>query len=337
MDLSTEYLGLKLANPLVPSASPLSRDVDSARRLEDAGASAIVMYSLFEEEVERSEEVINAFLHHQDLGHAEAGSYAPELPEYASLADEYLGQIFALKQALDIPVIASLNGVTSGGWIEYGRMLEESGADALELNLYQVAATSEESGAQVEQRYIEILNQLIQQVSLPITVKLSPYFSSLANFARQLKLAGASGLSLFNRFYQPDIDLEELNIIPTLKLSTPNELLLRTHWIALLHGRVKMSLAATGGIHSAEDVLKVMMAGADIAHLCSALLKKGPDHLEQILKDLGTWLETHEYESIEQLKGSMSHQHAPDPSAFERANYLQVLQHNRKKLLGEWD
>jgi len=337
MDLSTEYLGLKLANPLVPSASPLSRDVDTAHRLEDAGASAIVMYSLFEEEVERSEEVINAFLHHHDLGHAEAGSYAPELPEYASLADEYLGQIFALKQALDIPVIASLNGVTSGGWIEYGRMLEESGADALELNLYQVAANSEESGAQVEQRYIEILNQLSQQVSLPITVKLSPYFSSLANFARQLKLAGASGLSLFNRFYQPDIDLEKLNIIPTLNLSTPNELLLRTHWIALLHGRVKISLAATGGIHSAEDVLKVMMAGADIAHLCSVLLKQGPDHLGKILKDLQTWLEVHEYESIEQLKGSMSHQHAPDPSAFERANYLQVLQHNRNKLQGSWD
>jgi len=333
MDLSTEYLGLKLTNPLVPSASPLSRNVDTARQLEDAGAAAIVMYSLFEEDVVKSEEVINAFLHHHDLGHAEASCYAPELPEYASLADEYLGQIFALKQALDIPVIASLNGVTSGGWIEYGRMLEESGADALELNLYQVAASAEDSCSRMERHYVDVLTELSQQVSLPITVKLSPYFSSLAHFARQLKLAGASGLSLFNRFYQPDINLEKLDIVPTLTLSTSSELLLRTHWLALLHGRVKLSLAATGGVHTAEDVLKVLMAGADIAHLCSALIKHGSDYLAKILKDLQAWLETHEYESIEQLKGSMSQQHAPDPTAFERANYLQVLQHNHRKLL----
>jgi len=324
-DLSTEYLGLKLSNPLVPSASPLSGNLDDARRLEDAGASALVMYSLFEEEVRAEEEQAARFLHHQDIGHAEADSFLPLPAHYTSRLDDYLHQLQALKAALDIPVIASLNGVSTNGWVDHGRELQEAGADALELNVYYVAADPKESGEAVEQRYVEILRELRRQVSIPVTMKLSEQFSAIPHLVKQLEAAGADGVALFNRFYQPDIDLETLQVTPALELSTPAEALLRIRWVAMLSGRVKLSLAVTGGIHGAPEVLKAMLAGADVTHLCSALLQHGPEHITVILRDLQHWLEENEYESLAQLKGSLSQQHAPDPAAYERANYLSVL------------
>ncbi|MEJ2644786.1 MAG: dihydroorotate dehydrogenase-like protein [Gammaproteobacteria bacterium] len=325
MDLGTEYLGLKLANPLVPSASPLSRDLDSARRLEDAGASALVMYSLFEEELLQEQHQIERFLHHQDIGHAEADSFLPLPDRYQSGLDAYLGQLTALKNALDIPVIASLNGVSTDGWVEQGRELAGAGADALELNVYYVAADPDETGAAVEDRYVDLLRQLRSAVDIPITVKLSSQFSAVGHLVKRLHGAGANGVALFNRFYQPDIDLETLQVVPRLQLSNSHEVLLRMRWIAILHGRVGVSLAATGGVHTDEDAIKLLLAGADVVHLCSALLTHGAARLTTILDGITQWLELHEYDSVRQMKGSISHRHAPDPAAFERANYLQVL------------
>lgn len=325
IDLSTRYLGLELANPLVPSASPLSRSLDTARRLEDAGAAAIVMYSLFEEELQHEEEAILRFLHEQELGHAEASSFQPVPSSYQLASERYLEQLAALKAALDIPVIASLNGVTLSGWIEHGRLLEQAGADALELNVYYIAANAEESSAGVEQRYIDLLRELRAQVRIPITLKLGPQFSSLLNFVKRLENAGADGVALFNRFYQPDINLDSLQLAPTLSLSTPSEALLRVRWIAMLYGRVGLSLAATGGVHGAAEALKLLLAGADVVHLCSTLLAHGPERLGLILADMREWLQRREYASVAQLKGSLSEQHAPDAAAYERANYLQVL------------
>ena len=323
-DLSTEYLGLRLANPLVPSASPLSRELDTATRLRDAGASALVMYSLFEEKIEQEEQQLARFLHQQGIGHGEADSFHPVPVDYHSYLDGYLEQLRRLK-ALDIPIIASLNGTTLGGWVEYGKLLEQAGADALELNVYYIAANLAESSHDVEQRYIDILRQLRQQVSLPVTMKLSSQFSSPLHFIQRLEEAGASGVALFNRFYLPDIDLETLKITPTLNLSSSHEALLRVRWTALLHGRVNLSLAVTGGFHTAEDMLKALLAGADVTHLCSALLEQGPQHLARVLKDMQHWLDEHEYESVRQLKGSLSQQHAIDPAAYERVNYISVL------------
>lgn len=323
-DLSTEYLGLRLANPLVPSASPLSRDLDTAKRLRDAGAPALVMYSLFEEKIEQEEQQLARFLHQQAIGHAEADSFHPVPADYHSYLDGYLEQLRRLKE-LDIPIIASLNGTTLGGWVEYGKLLEQAGADALELNVYYIAANLAESSAEVEQRYLDILQQLHQQVSIPITMKLSSQFSSPLHFARRLEQVGAAGVALFNRFYLPDIDLETLKVTPTLSLSRSQEALLRVRWTALLHGRVNLSLAVTGGFHTAGDVLKALLAGADVTHLCSALLENGPQHLARVLDDLRHWLDEHEYESVRQLKGSLSQQHAIDPAAYERVNYLSVL------------
>ncbi|MCW9057587.1 MAG: dihydroorotate dehydrogenase-like protein [Gammaproteobacteria bacterium] len=323
-DLSTEYLGLRLANPLVPSASPLSRDLDTATRLRDAGAPALVMYSLFEEKIEQEEQQLARFLHQQGIGHGEADSFHPVPADYHSYLDSYLEQLHRLK-TLDIPIIASLNGTTLGGWVEYGKLLEEAGADALELNVYYIAANLAESSHDVEQRYIELLRQLRQQVSLPITMKLSSQFSSPLNFIQRLEEAGASGVALFNRFYLPDIDLDTLKITPTLNLSSSHESLLRVRWTALLHGRVNLSLAVTGGFHTAEDMLKALLAGADVTHLCSALLEQGPQHLARVLEDMQHWLDEHEYESVRQLKGSLSQQHAIDPAAYERVNYISVL------------
>lgn len=325
VDLSTEYLGLKLANPLVPSASPLSRDLATAMRLEDAGAAAIVMYSLFEEKITHEEQHMARFIHQQAIGHAEAQSFHPVHGNLTSYQDEYLEQVQRLKSALDIPVIASLNGTSLGGWIDYGTELQQAGADALELNVYHIAANPEESGSAVEQRYVELLKELKRHVSLPITMKLSPQFSAPIHFARQLEAAGADGLALFNRFYQPDIDLETLQVVPKLELSTSAEALLRIRWVALLHGKVKLSLAVTGGFHTAEDIVKALLAGADVTHLCSALLAHGPDHLEVVLNGLSQWLEQHEYQSVQQMKGSVSQRHAIDPSAYERVNYISVL------------
>jgi dihydroorotate dehydrogenase (fumarate) len=325
VDLTTEYLGLQLANPLVPSASPLSKDLDMAKQLEDAGASALVMYSLFEEKIDYEEEHMARFLHEQSIGHGEASSFHPVPDNYISHQDEYLEQLHNLKTHLDIPIIASLNGTSSSGWIHYGKELQQAGADALELNVYYVAADPAETSRDVEARYINLLKDLRQHVSLPITMKLSSQFSAILDIAQQLEAAGANGLALFNRFYQPDVDLESLKVIPRLELSSSMESLLRIRWVALLHGRVNLSLAVTGGFHTTEDILKALLAGADVTHLCSALLHHGPEHLTEILQDLKIWLEEHEYESVSQLKGSISQQHAIDPAAYERANYVNVL------------
>ena len=323
--LDTQYLGLELKNPLVPSASPLSKNIDSAKQLEDAGASALVMYSLFEEEIHQEEENMMRFIHQQSIGHAEADSFQPVPADYMSHLDKYLQQLSALKSALDIPVIASLNGVSQDGWVRHGKELAEAGADALELNVYYIAAQSSEPGSAVEARYIELLQELRKQVEIPITMKLSSQFSSIAHFVKGLEQAGANGVSLFNRFYQPDIDLETLKVKPHLELSSSAEALLRIRWVAILHGQVNLSLAVTGGMHSVEDVLKALLAGADITHLCSELLANGPARITEILKQLSAWMDVHEYESVSQLKGSISQQHAEDPAAYERANYLEVI------------
>ncbi len=324
-DLTTEYLGLKLANPLVPSASPLSKDLDMARQLEDAGASGLVMYSLFEEKIDYEEEHMARFLHDQAIGHGEATSFHPPPTEYISHQEEYLEQLHKLKTQLDIPIIASLNGTSSSGWIHYGKELQQAGADALELNVYYVAADPDETSRDVEARYINLLEDLRQHVSLPITMKLSSQFSSILDIAQQLETAGANGLALFNRFYQPDVDLDSLKVIPKLELSSSMESLLRIRWIALLHGRVNLSLAVTGGFHTTEDILKALLAGADVTHLCSALLHHGPELITELLSDLNAWLDEHEYDSVSQLKGSISQQHAIDPAAYERSNYVDVI------------
>lgn len=326
MNLETYYLRMKLKNPLVPSASPLSKDLDMAKQLEDAGASALVMYSLFEEEILAEENNLEQLLDFQDMGHGEADSYLPVHHEYRTNLEDYLEQLHDLKNALDIPVIASLNGISEGGWVEHARELEVAGADALELNIFYISADFRDSCMDVEERYVNILTNLKSQVNLPITVKLSPYFSAFGNLVRRLEKAGADGISLFNRFYQPDLDLSTLDVVPTLHLSHSSEVLLRMHWIALLHGRVKLSMAATGGIHGYQEVAKVLLSGANVAHLCSILLKQGPGVITEILQDLEHWMEEMEYESVEQLRGSLCQLHAPDPMAYERANYLKVLQ-----------
>jgi len=326
VDLTTEYLGLKLKNPLIPSSSPLTGDAATARRLEDAGAAAIVMPSLFEEEVRESEESVARFLHEQAIGFGEADSFLPVPEECSTPLDEYLELLANLKASLDIPVIASLNGVSNDGWIRYGKQLEEAGADALELNVYYVAANVEESAAEVESRYVQMLYELRQHISLPVSMKLSSQFSSLGHFVRSLEASGARGVSLFNRFYQPDIDLVSREVLPKLDLSSPYESLLRIHWLAILHGRVNLSLAATGGFHGASEILKAIMAGADVVYLCAVLLKQGPGHIASLVQDIGRWLEDNEYESLQQLRGSVSQQHAIDPAAYQRNNYVKLLE-----------
>jgi len=325
VDLTSEYLGLKLKNPLVPSASPLSGDLDSARRLEDAGAAALIMPSLFEEKIEYEHAHLERFFHQQAIGHAEAESFHPVPENYLSYQEEYLEQLQQLKSALAIPVIASLNGTTSDGWITYGKQLQDAGADALELNVYYLAANLEENSQSVEQRYVEVLHALKEHVTIPVTMKLSAHFSALVNMVKQLELAGASGVALFNRFYQPDINIETLQVEPKLELSTSAESLLRIRWTAILYGQTRCNIAVTGGLHTYEDVLKALFAGADVTHLCSALLQNGPEHLSQLLQQMREWLDRNEYNSVKQLKGSISQQHAIDPAAFERANYISVL------------
>lgn len=325
VDLTTDYLGLKLAHPLVPSASPLSKNLDSARRLEDVGAAAIVLPSLFEEKIEAEQQQMTRFFYEQAIGHGEADSFHPVPDHILTYQEQYLERLRQIKSALKIPVIASLNGTSLGGWIEYGLALQQAGADALELNIYHLAANAQEDSATVENRYLDILRELKSQVSIPLTLKLSPQFSSPVHFAQRLQEAGADGIAIFNRFYQPDIDLETLQVVPKLELSTAQEALLRVRWTALLYGRVKLSLAVTGGFHETPDVIKALLAGADVVHLCSALLEKGIERLSEMRSELVAWLQEHEYQSVRQLKGSVSQQHAIDPSLYERANYLQVL------------
>lgn len=325
IDLSTEYLGLKLANPLVPSSSPLTGELSSAKKLEDAGASALVMPSLFEEAIEYEQKQLERFVHSQALGHYEAQSYQPVPEDYGSELDNYLERIQQFKSSLAIPIIASLNGISASGWIETGKELQQAGADALELNVYYIAGDPATSGVDVEQRYLQLLTDLRQHITIPVTMKLSSQFSSVANMVLKLQQAGADGVSLFNRFYQPDINLETLEIQPHLELSSSIESLLRIRWIALIRGRVELSIAATGGFHREEDIVKALLVGADITHLCSVLLHNGPEYIAVLKQQLETWLEENEYESVKQMKGSISQSCAINPAALEHSNYMHVI------------
>ena len=326
MDLSTRYLGLDLKNPFVPSSSPLSKNVQTAKQLEDQGAAAIVMFSLFQEAIEDHSGGQGSHLHHaMGYGYDQGDSYLLGGGRLPTQRDEYLEQVRRLKEALDIPVVASLNGTAVGDWVSYASELEEAGADALELNVYYVAANITESASAVEERVITILRELKNYVSLPIGIKLSPYFSSLGNLVKRLELEGVSGIALFNRFYQPNIDLETLQMSSALELSTSGDALLAMRWIAILHGRVNLSLAATGGVHFAEDALKVLLCGADVAYLGSTLLANGAEQLGRILDGTVAWMTKHGYESIDQLKGALSQQNSTDPAAFERGYYINIL------------
>jgi dihydroorotate dehydrogenase (fumarate) len=325
MDLSTSYLGLTLRNPIVPSAGPLSHTLDSMKRLEDAGASAIVMYSLFEEQIAHETAELYHYLSTGTESFAEALSYFPDVQEYNLGPDAYVELLHRAKQSLEIPVIGSLNGITAGGWIDYAKKIEDAGADALEINIYYIPTDPLMTGADVEDRYFEVLHAVRRTIKIPIAMKLSPFFSSMAYTAQRMDLAGADGLVLFNRFYQPDIDLDTMEVTPNVILSTPQALRLPLRWIAILHGTVKASLAATGGIHSATDILKMLMAGADVTMMCSALLQHGPYYITQVLNDLERWMIEHEYVSVQQMKGSLSQKNVADPSAFERANYMKAL------------
>jgi dihydroorotate dehydrogenase (fumarate) len=325
IDLSTDYLGLRLKNPVVVSPSPLCQDLDNIRRMEDAGAGAIVLHSLFEEQIEIESRALESSLNSEASGYAESTSFFPELPNYNLGPDAYLEHIRKAKAAVRTPVIASLNGSTVGGWTRYAKFMEEAGADALELNIYYLPVDPALTGEDVERRYTELVARVKASIGIPVAVKLSPYFSSMVNVARKLEAAGADGLVVFNRFYQPDFDLRLLDIIPNLILSNSNELLLRLHWTAILYDHVKASLAITGGVHTAEDVLKAMMAGARVAMMTSALLKRGIGHIAHVVADLMNWMEEHEYESIRQMRGSMSHRSVSDPGAYERTNYMRVL------------
>ena len=325
VDLKTTYLGLELKNPLVASASPLSEKVETVQALEEAGISAVVMYSLFEEQIIRESQELDHFLNAGIESFAESITYLPEMGRYALGPEVYVEQVKALKAAVDIPVIGSLNGVSSGGWIDYAKKIEQAGADALELNLYYLPTDVELTSAQLETAYITLVQDIGSKVSLPIAVKLSPFFTALPNFAQRLANAGANGLVLFNRFYQPDFDLDELEVVPNLKLSTSEELRMPLRWIALLYGRVDADFALTSGVHKHTDVLKAMMAGAKVSMTTSTLLKKGPKKATKILNNLENWMEENEYESIQQMQGSMSQKAVADPAAFERANYMKVL------------
>jgi len=327
MDLSTTYMGLSLKNPLVPSASPLSREIGTIRQLEDSGAAAIVMYSLFEEQIKIEAEALDHFLSHGTESFAEALSYFPEPTDYRRGPDEYLKHIQQAKEAVDIPIIGSLNGVSLGGWIDYARKIEEAGADALELNVYFIPTDPKVSAQEVDDLYVEILREVKSHVRIPVAIKLGPYFSALAYMAQRLDQAGADALVLFNRFYQPDINLEKLEVVPNVLLSPPQAMRLPLRWIAILYGHIQADMAATSGIHTAEDVLKMLMVGANVTMMCSALLKNGPGHLKKVLADLATWMEEHEYESVQQMRGSLSQRACPEPAAFERANYMKALTH----------
>ncbi len=325
IDLSTNYLGLKLKSPLVASASPMCQEVGNIRRLEDAGASAVVLHSLFEEQIDVEGDQLERFIAQGSEISAEATSQFPDLLYKVMGPETYLKHIVKCKQAVKIPIIASLNGTTNSGWIRYAKDIQQAGADALELNIYYIPVDSDASGDQVEQKYVDLVQAIKKVVTIPVAVKLGPYFSSMANMARKLDAAGADGLVLFNRFYQPDYDLEALEVVPNLILSNSHELLLRLHWIAVIYGSVKADMALTGGVHSATDVVKSMMAGARIAMMTSALLKRGISYLDTITTELLVWMGEHEYDSIKQMQGSMSRNAVPQPGAFERANYMKVL------------
>ena len=326
MDLSTTYLGLKLENPIVPSASPLSRSLHRLREMEDAGASAVVLYSLFEEEINMESYTLDRYLSEGTESFAEALSYFPEAPAYRAInPSAYLWHIERARHALSIPVIASLNGVSPGGWVKYAKHIEAAGADALELNVYFLPTSLDASAAEVEQIYLDVLTEVKGAIDIPVAMKLSPYFSATASMCRRLTEAGADGLVLFNRFYQPDLDLENLEVVPNLVLSNSNELRLPLRWIAILYGRIQADLALTTGVHTANDALKGIAAGATVVQIASELLQNGIDRIADILEEMTLWLVENEYESLDQLRGSLSQINVGAPAAFERANYVRVV------------
>lgn len=327
MNLTTNYLGMQLKNPLVPSASTLSTDEGNVKKMEDSGASAVVLYSLFEEQISNEQQAMEQVLHHTGGSYAEALTYFPEPEEYHNLhAEEYLDYIRRLKESLDIPVIASLNGTSKGGWTAYAKKMEQAGADAIELNIYRVAADPSVSGESVERMYLDDVKAVRNSLNIPVSVKLGPHFSSFANLAVQLEGAGADGLVLFNRFYQPDIDLDRLEVEPSIELSSTFEKRLPLRWIALLRPHLKGSLAATTGIHGGKDVIKMLLVGADVAMMASVLLKEGVTAIPRIMYEMLVWMNENEYDSVQDLQGAMSAASIADPEAFERANYLRALQ-----------
>ena len=325
MNLATNYLGMALKNPIVVSSSPLSHNVDSIRRLEDAGAAAVVMYSLFEEQIAFDGLLLNNYLDNGSNGSAEAMSYFPEMSDYNVGPDEYMNLIRRAKEAVNIPIIGSLNGMTPGGWTNYAALMESAGADALELNAYYIPTNVEITGGEVEAVYLDILTSVREAVSLPVAMKLSPYLSSTANMAKRLVKRGANGLVLFNRFYQPDLDLEELEVVPRLVLSNSAELRLPLRWVAILYGRLPVDFAITSGIHRPEDVIKGLMAGAKVTMMASELLQNGIRRIREVLRGVEEWMQQHDYESAAQMIGSMSQQYCAQPAAFERANYMKTL------------
>lgn len=325
MKLATEYLGLKLKNPIMPGASPLVDDLGVVRQLEDAGAAAIVMHSLFEEQIELERVALERDVESHTQSFAEALTYLPNEDDFDETCEQYLQLIGKIKETVSVPVIASLNGITPGGWVGHAKLIEQAGADALELNYYDVPSDPKKTGAEVEQRCLDLVAAIRKDIRIPIAVKLSPFFSSLPNFVTRVIAAGANGVVLFNRFYQPDINIEDLDTDSVLELSTPAELRLRLRWLAVLSAQVETSYAATGGIHGAEDVVRAIMAGAHSVQMVSALLRNGVDHLATVLAGLSQWLEEHEYESVSQMRGTMNLKHCPDATAFERANYLRIL------------
>jgi len=325
MDLTTQYLGLTLKNPLVAGASPLSRELDTLRALEDAGIAAVVLYSLFEEQIEHEQREHEHFERFGTESYSEAVTYRPDLDYLPRGPEEYVEHVARIKQAVTIPVISSLNGTTPGGWTRYAKMLQQAGADAMELNVYHVAADPFVDAAGVEDNYVDILRAVKSEVTIPLAMKLSPYFTSLANFAQRLDQEGADGLVLFNRFYQPDINVETLEVQPGVVLSSPHEMRLPLRWIAILDPLVDASLAASTGINTHEDILRFLMAGADVTMLCAALLKGGVKSVTTMLNSLMYWMDEHEYESVAQMQGSLNQRSCPDPGAFERANYMKAL------------
>ncbi|MBS1518650.1 MAG: dihydroorotate dehydrogenase-like protein [Bacteroidetes bacterium] len=325
MDLTTTYMGIKLKNPLVASASPLSKTIDSAKACEDAGLSAIVCYSLFEEQLLHEAGELDHYLTTTAESYAEALSYFPEISDYNLGPAEYLEHISRMKSALEIPVIGSINGASRGGWINYAKQIEQAGADGVELNIFYIPTDFDKKGTEVEEMYIDIIRSIKSVVKIPVAVKVSPYFSAMANMTKKMDEAGADALVLFNRFYQPDIDLENLDVFPNLELSNQWELRLPLRWIAVLHGNIRASLAATSGIHTYTDILKVMMVGGDVAMVCSELLKKGISRASEMLNEMKIWMEEKEYDSISQMQGSMDYRSVSQPEAYERANYMKIL------------
>lgn len=326
MDISTTYMGLKLKNPIVPSSSPLSQSLDNVKKMEDAGAAAVVVYSLFEEQITHESGELDHYLSYGTESYAEALSYFPEPQQFHLTPYQYLDHIAALKKAVNIPIIGSLNGVSTGGWVKYAKNIEQAGADALELNIYYIATNPNLTGSEIETMYADVLTEVKRNVKIPVAMKLSPFFTSLSNMAKRLDNAGADALVLFNRFYQPDFDLENLEVVPNLVLSTNWEMRLPLRWIAILYDNVKASLGATSGIHNHEDVIKIMMAGGDVAMMASELLVKGIGRITEIINGMKEWMEKNEYDSVSMMKGSMSQKKIAQPAAFERANYMKLLQ-----------